>query len=675
MAGQHRLHEAQRNLESAQNAHNRSATAWSVHGVWTSRKSQFALIAVLAILTSLPYLNTLHNGFVYDDSSQVLSNPYIRNFHHLREIFTTTVWSYRGGREAATVYYRPLMTLLYLGCFQLAGAAAWLYHLASILFNAAAVVAVFLLTERMFGNRPLAFAAAAIFALHPIHSEAVAWVAAVTDLQVSFFYVLTFWLFLGLPQRNSRQAVLAQAAMSASFLLCLLSKESAVTLPLLAAIYEHFYRDDRLRIRWPEKLRRYGLLWVLLLGYLVFHFYFLGMVKATRPMALQEAAFSVVGLVAQYLWKFLWPVRLCAFYVFPDDLLTLFKQVPAGLLALGVLALLFRYLWRHARQVSFGLIWFLVTLAPVLNARWMPANVFSERYLYLPSVGLCWVLGWGCTRLFEAIRKPVRPTWRRAVATALAILGALSVFRIVTRNRDWHDEVTFYRSTLAVSPDSVQMRNNLGQVYYNRGDYAAAEQEWLLAQKIAPNYPVLLDNLGLVYTQEQRYDEAVAVLLRCLRLVPTDPVAHVNLGEAYYQTGNLQLAEKELRTAVSLAPLFVRARISLGEFYFAQARYDEAAGQFRRSIESVPTAKGYLGEGLAYFQLGNSEKAQSDLQKAEALDPASSRPHFVLGFFYAETGRPRQAIEEYESGFRIDPDNAAARAAFLKLKGQVPGMR
>jgi len=638
---------------------------------WASRWGRAALVVALVLLAALPYLNTLRNGFVWDDSTQVLTNPYIRNLHHLREIFTTTVWSYRGGAEANVAYYRPLMMLLYLACFQVFGPVAGVFHLANILLNALVVIALFKVSERMFQRRALAFPAAAVFALHPIHSEAVNWIAAVTDLELAFFYLVTFWVFLGLPVHQpgrARQEVPRHLGMAVAFVLALLSKETAATLPLLATIYEHLYRDDRSETRWTQKLSRYGVLWALVMVYLLFRLHFLTLVKTARSIAPGEVLLAAVGLVGQYVWKFLWPVRLSAFYVFPDDSLwELLARVPGGLVAITFLAALFWVLWRRARRVSFGLLWFALTLAPVLNPSWMPANVFSERYLYLPSAGLCWVVAWTAISLVDRLAGR-RAAWRWGLAAGLAVLALLCVVRIFARNRDWHDELTFYTRTVAEAPSSVQMLIDLGQVHYNRGDFQLAEKEWLQAEKIAPDYPILLDNLGALYTRQHRYDEAVDALQRCLQRSPDDVDAHVNLGQVYAQTGQAQSAEEELRAAVDLAPLSVRARTVLGEFYFARGLYPDAAEQFGRSIASIPTPKAYLGEGLAYFQMHQPGLAESDFKKAAALDPHDSRPHFVLGYFYGEMGRTDEALKEYTMGFEMDPDNQDARMAFQKLK-------
>ena len=164
----------------------------SVEGAGSPVPAQKKLIAVyllmLVALAVIPYGNTLRNGFVYDDIAQVVVNPYIHNFHHLREIFTSPVWSFMGGSQGTTNYYRPVMSLGYLFCYQLFGPRALGFHLANLLANVGVTLLVFLVTLRMFRSAPVALVTGCIFALHPIHSEAVDWVAAVTELELTFFF-------------------------------------------------------------------------------------------------------------------------------------------------------------------------------------------------------------------------------------------------------------------------------------------------------------------------------------------------------------------------------------------------------------------------------------------------------------------------------------------------------
>src|SRR3972149_946240 len=143
--------------------------------------SDGAAVLLLFLLAFLPYANTLIAGFVYDDYPQLVDNPYVQSFSHLREIFASNVWSFQGA-QGTTNYYRPLMTFGYLLCYKLFGPLPFGFHLVNVSLHAAVVWLLFFLTRRLFGSARIAFPAAALFALPPIHTESVAWIAGVTDL-------------------------------------------------------------------------------------------------------------------------------------------------------------------------------------------------------------------------------------------------------------------------------------------------------------------------------------------------------------------------------------------------------------------------------------------------------------------------------------------------------------
>src|SRR5271157_190072 len=366
-------------------------------------RARALLITLLVACATLPYLNILCNGFGYDDDTQVVKNPYVRSFQFVKEIFTTNVWSFKAGNPISN-YYRPIMTLGYLLCYKLFGMRAYGFHLVSLLLHILVVCLVFVLTERLTGDRVWAFVAGALFALHPVHTESVAWIAAVTDLELTFFYLLTFGFFLAVARRGGGRSQPTLAALGVAFVLALLSKEQAMTLPALATVYEHFYRADRSETSTSQKLARYGLLWLVSVAYVLYRVHFLGAL-APREQLSDLTPLRIVllalGLVGQYVGKLFWPLRLCAFYVFHPNTSPFDPRVLAGLLVLSALAALFLICWRSrertVRFVSFAILWFFATLAPVLNAHWLVSNVFAERYLYLPSVGMAWIVGLGAS--------------------------------------------------------------------------------------------------------------------------------------------------------------------------------------------------------------------------------------------------------------------------------------
>ena len=646
-----------------------------VHTDSGGRGRRFLTLAAILIAAAVPYLNALGNGFVYDDHQQILTNPYLRSFHYLRAIFTTSVWSFLGGAAGVTNYYRPLMMFGYLLCFKLFGPSAFAFHLVSLLLHLAVVLLVYQVTARLFGDQDIAALTALIFALHPIHSESVDWIAAVTDIEVALFFLAGFWFYLRIPRlvasRPDRRWLGAQAGLLVCLALALLSKEQALMLPVLCTLFEHFYRDDRAGTTPGEKVARYAPAWLLVPIYLLLRVRFLGSLvpaNLVRPgVTVEDAVLSAGALLFQYVGKMLWPARLCAYYVFPVSWTVLLPEVLGGIVLTLAGAALFAFCGRSAPLVSFGMVWFLVTLLPVLDVRVMPIAAFAERYLYLPSVGFCWMLAWGALRLWRLADARGR-AWRVALASAAALLAVLSIVRTVVRNRDWHDDLRFYRSALAVSPDAYVMHTDLGKLYWDTGQRQLAGKEWRAAAAIQPEEPVVLSNMGLLLMSEHRYDEAVEDLKHALRTAPEVTVAHIDLGMAYAEMGRRDDAEGELRTALRLSPLSIFTHNQLGQLYFDEQRFTEADGQFQASLALGPGLDAWFGLGLSRWRQGDAAGAERDFKSAEEISPGDSRVHFMLALLYGADRRYPEAFAEYRKGFKIDPDNLTALDAFHKLQ-------
>jgi tetratricopeptide (TPR) repeat protein len=520
--------------------------------------------------------------------------------------------------------------------------------------------------------------AGALFALHPIHTESVAWIAAVTDLEVTFFYLLTFRFFLAVARPGGGRSERTLVAMGVAFVLALLSKEQAMTLPALATVYEHFYREDRSETSFSQKLARYGLLWLAGLAYLLFRIHFLGGLapeEKLRGVPSQQIVLSAIALVGQYVWKLLWPVRLCAFYVFHASRSLFDLRVLAGLLVLLALAALFLACWRsrerNVRFASFGILWFFATLAPVLNARWVGENVFTERYLYLPSVGVAWLVGLGASTLWS--RAASRPAQQRALVLAGVTVGGLFAARIVIRNRDWNNDIVFYTRTLDLSPDADKILSSLGGVYWRQGDLDKAESTWRRVLALNPNLMGVFNGLGLVASKRHQYAEAEGFFQRAVQLMPSEAEAHLNLGDTYLQMGLRGPAELQLRAAVALSPLNIRARNKLGQLLVETGRQEEAEEQFRASVRSRPNALAYDFLGMFSIRRGAVGEAAGDFSAALSLEKFDSYAHFGLGDVYTLAGRKAEALSQYQAGLVNDPTNPQALAAVQKLRQQSAG--
>ena len=629
---------------------------------------QAVIFLILFLLAFLPYVNTLFNDFVYDDSFQVVGNPYAHSFRYLRPIFTTTVWSFQGAQGVSN-YYRPMMTLGYLLTYQIAGLVPFSFHLANIVLNGIVVWLVFRILSRMSGER-VALVAAGLFALHPIHTESVAWIAAVTDLELAVFYLAAFLLYLRLP--NATDKFWTRTAMCVSFALALLSKEQAMTLPVLTVIFEHFYRGDRSTTTQKEKFSRYAPLWVVAALYLAVRATVIGGFASviTRPkLSWYEIFLSAVSLAGGYLEKLAWPVHLSAFYVFHPSHSLADHDVLFGLAGLALCGVLFLTLWRRAHTLSFALFWIFLPLGPTLNARWMPASVFAERYLYLSSIGFCWLVGWAAVKLWTRDAASIPQFLARAVPAVIVVVALLYAVRTVSRNTDWRSDDRLFRQAVAVQGETSMIRSNLGAGEFNRGDTAGAEHDWLLALSLGPSNVFALDNLALLRREQHRYLEAIDYSRRALRLRPMYTIAHVNLAQTLAAMGRSTEADWEFRVATALSPLSTHAHNEYGKFLLAEARVTEARAEYERSAGADFSSDAYDQLGDIYRNAQELPRAEQTYRHALTVNAFDSHAHFGLGAVLEATGRSTEALRELQSGLAMDPSDALAKAAVARLKG------
>jgi len=642
-----------------------------IHGK-TPPESQREIVTflVLSVLAFLPYANTLMNSFVYDDYFQVIENPYVHSFRYLPEIFGTTVWSFQGA-QGVTNYYRPLMSFGYLLFYQIAGAVAFSFHLANILLNVVAVVLVFSVVRRLSGER-VGLIAAGLFALHPLHTESVAWVAGVTDLELAVFYLLTFLLYLRLSEPDKGYGW--RAAVCGSFVLALLSKEQAMTLPVLVTLFEHFYRDDRATTSARQKVSRYSPLWAVAGLYLVVRGILLGGVASivSRPgLSWYEVGLSAISLLGNYLWKLLWPAHLSAYYVFHKSSHLTDRNVLLGLMGVALCGIVFALLWRRAHLLSFAFILIFLPLGPVLNPKWMPASVFAERYLYLPSIGFCWLAAWAAVGLWSAdMSRLLRPV-SRAVPLMLIAVALPYAVKTVARNRDWRTGEALFLRTLEQG-DASLIRNNLGAIYFNNGNLDAAEHEWLQALAAGPTNTFALDNLGLLRQRQERYVESLDYSQRALRARPNYMMAHLNLAATLAKMDRVAEAEWQYRIATAISPLSTRAHNSYGEFLFDSERLQDAQIEYARSTSIDPSEDAYDRLGDIYQAWDDRTRAEAEYRRTIALNIYDSHAHFGLAQILEAAGKPDDALHEFESGLQLDPSDLAARAAAIRLRGNAP---
>ncbi|MGB6429777.1 MAG: tetratricopeptide repeat protein, partial [Candidatus Acidiferrales bacterium] len=386
----------------------------------------------------------------------------------------------------------------------------------------------------------------------------------------------------------------------------------------------------------------------------------------TRPgLSDKEIVLSAIAMVGQYLGKLIWPKHLSAFYVFYKSSEWTDPRVLFGLAGLLICGAAFLWLWKNARTAAFSFLWMGATLAPVLNARWMPASVFAERYLYLPSVGFCWLVGWGVARILENVRIPSFA--RATVAVAVGVAALVGGIATVRRNRDWRDQETLFLETLATNPDSGLIRSNLGSVYFNQGDLVGAEREWDQALAAGPRSVFTLINFGLLRQRQDRYFESQQFFERAIRARPDYMDAHLYYAEMLESIDRDAEADWQYRLAVTLDPYDSGAHFAYGQFLQTLGRLDEAKAQYEASVAEDVVPGAYDGLGDIYQAWHETPLAERAFRIAVQNDALDSHAHFALGAIEAADGRNADAIRDYRAGLEMDPTNADALAALRRL--------
>jgi protein O-mannosyl-transferase len=501
----------------------------------------------LAAAAIAVYANAIPNGFVGDDQWQLLKNPLVTDPARIPQILGSSVWSFIGVKGN---YYRPLQFLLYLLLYECVGFRAGAFHLFSVLLHAANTILVYLLGRRLASQR-VALAAAALFAVHPIHTEVVDWIAAVPDLALTAVALGGVLLLARQDGAPRGRQILGHCGL---YLLVLTTKETGAMLPALYAGFGFFC----LGRRWSE-LRTNGRLYAAMAAtfgiYLAMRVYALGSLAPGQHsffhLGTAEFALSAVAIAGQYLGALLLPVNLNYFHIFhPTESITAGFLVAAAALAAAAAV----FLRSRTPLISYGILWMAAALAPVLNLTGVGQNVFAERYLYLPSAGFCWIAGWAWDWLAQR-----RLPWAKAAAAAVLLACAGEA---AARNREWRDDFTLLQVTVRQSPTSGWVHDTLAGSYVERNAFDKALEHERLAVRYEPDWAVFRRKLGYLLLARDRR-AALAEFRKEVELEPRSAQSHCDLGYALEALGDGTAAAGEYGKALQIDPQLADAKEGL----------------------------------------------------------------------------------------------------------------
>ncbi len=599
-----------------------------------------ALLAAVAVV----FGQAVHFDFVnFDDTVYVTENHNIaRGFN-----FENIVWAFT---HKDCSLYHPLTMISLMADFQLHGLHAGGYHVTNLLLHAASTVLLFLVLQQMTKAPWRSAPAAAIFAIHPLRAESVAWVAERKDVLSVFFFMVTVAAYVWYVRSRSWPRYLAVLF---AFLLALLSKPTVVTLPFVLLLLD-FWPLGR-KLSWKLVLEKVPLL-ILAAGASLATVLAVGEAVETRasyPMLMRLGNATVSAAV--YLRQSVWPSGLIAFYPYPAGGRRVW-EIAAACIVLTVIsaaAWLFR---RKTPWLITGWLWYLGMLTPVIGLVQVGRFAHSDRATYLPQIGLCIILSWAAAEIASRMRWPTIILTGAAVA-ALALLGAVAHNQAAY----WRDGMDLWTHALACNPNNALAENNLGFLLSSRGQDSEAIEHLQKAVRIDPLYPEAHNNLGMVLGRNGRRDEALPHFLEALRLWPGCADAHCNLGSVALENGDLEHAIAEFNQALKLEPEHIDARFNLGIALCSQGRADEGIREYRKALEAKPdNPKVLTNLGLALFGKGDKMGAVAAYQKALELDPEFSDARVKLGALLFASGDVDGAIGQYRRVLESKTNNAEA---------------
>lgn len=672
------------------------------------RNRRTLLLSLLLVGATLwTFLPAIDNGFVnYDDPDYVTANPHVRQGLS----WQSAHWAFVASRAAN---WHPLTWLSHQLDWELYAGAAWGHHLTSLLLHALNAVLLFVVLNRLTGAPGRSFLVALFFGLHPLRVESVAWISERKDVLSTAFFLLSLWAYARwaremenpkseirpksdeeLGDNQAQHTSLQQAGFFSMYTACsagaypwyvlalvlfvlgLMCKQMVVTLPFVLLLLEV----------WP--LRRWPKVGI---GRLVIEklpFFAAALFASIITLVVQRRGGAVIeGLslssrlenaavsYVRYVGKLLCPVDLAFFY----------PPVPhwpvwivAGSLAL--LALVSAIVWITRKSHPYllvGWLWFLGTLVPVIGLVPAGEQSMADRYSYIPSIGLLWLLVWAASRVAAPSTTELRaagssspPTgraqqlkWPRWLGCALAT-GLVITSALLTRQQIgyWRNDESLFKHALRVTRNNYLAHNNLGTMFDKQGHYDEAVAQFELALRIKPDYAQGYSNLGVVLLEKGQLDDAISEFQKAIQANPRYANAHNNLGTALERKGRPVEAQKEYERAIELFPEFPDAHYNLGVALMRQGRLDGAIREFGITLEQQPeSADAHNNLGFALQQKGELDAAIRHYQQAILLRPDYPRACFNLGVALYTKGLVDLSIKAFQEALRLKPDYAEAR--------------
>jgi tetratricopeptide (TPR) repeat protein len=677
-------------------SHSSSSTPWDK---WTVP----GICVLLVVVVFVVFGQTLRHEFVnFDDDLYVYQNPVVikgLTFQGISHVFTHQMCD----------FYHPFTMMSLMLDAQVYGLNPGGYHLTNVLLHAANAVLLFLVLRRMMRLRaeasspqvglrsnksieattpqvglgtdnsvgavatpagalwPSAFVAA-VFALHPLRVESVAWVTERKDMLSGLFFVLT----LGAYVRYTRGPFSLVRYLTVIFLftLGLLSKPTLVTLPFVLLLLD-YWPLDRMALAAPRSTFK---VWRPLIMEKI-PLFVLSAASCVTTIFTQQKSLIPAGHLSlfvrlgnaavsyiTYLGQMIYPADLAVLYPYPEKGLPL-AEVTLALALLAGISVGVLVLRRRCPYLVVGWLWYLGMLVPMIGVVHVGSVVRADRFTYLAQLGVYIMLAWAARDLVISWRNS-----RRMVGVgALSVIVALMVCTW-KQTSYWRNSETLWTHTLACTPENYFAHGDLGVALTEQGRLDEAIEHLQKALEIHPGHPECHNNLGNALLQAGQVDEAIEHLQKALQINPGDEEACYNLGNALLQKGNVDEAIAHYQKALQIKPDFTEAHNNLGNALLQKGRVDEAITHCQEAIQLKPDyAEAHFNLANVLARQGKSSDAIGQYQKAIKIKPGYADAHYNLGVVLARQGRLDEAVEQYRETIGMRPDDVNAHGNLAKV--------
>lgn len=566
----------------------------------------------IVLATHWPALSA--GAMFFDDQQYVTANTLVQNpgwassKRFLTEIFKPSTV---GG------YYQPLTMISLMLDYALGGREDNLlpFHRTSLALHTANTALVIVLLYLLFGNIWAAAAAGLLFGVHPMTVETIPWLSERKTLLSAFFAFWSLVSYVRFCRTNSRKYY---AAAFFAYLLALMSKPTSVPLPFVMLLMDYWPLNRFSRRAVIEKLPFFALALVFAIITLVSQMSAGGgSLPGQQEHGLQNPPLTVCYDMVFYLCKIFWPANVSSFYAYPQPFAISNPRVLAGVVGSAFLIVLLLVSRRWTRAILSGVLIFLVAILPTMQIFRFSSVIASNKFAYLPSIGLLMILTSFLLWLYNA-------RLSRAIGIAVVILSLTAAEAVGARRylAYWGDSITLHKYTLSLAPDSAPLYGNLAYAYGRLGRHEEAIETLRQVTAIDPYDGMAYFNLGVAYLNLNRYQQAVSALEKAIQFMPDYAEAYNNLAFVYGALGRFAEEIDLCNQAIKLKPDSVEAYVTLGSAYGNLGRYPEALETYKQAVKISPkNPQSRFGLGVAYLKNGDTTSALQQYEILTQLDP------------------------------------------------------